>query len=104
MGFPIYGADPFEDIGIDTTGPLLTAFALVCAAELVVGRMLWHRRRAGTVLAIALLPLEAAFWIGFALPLPALAGVIRTAMVAMAWLEMRRATVTTPVQTYRVSR
>jgi hypothetical protein len=47
------------------------------------GRM--QAGRAGAVLALALLPLEFAFWIGFALPLPPVAGVARTAMIVMAW-------------------
>jgi len=64
MGFPTYGEGPFEDIGIDATVPLLAAFLLVCAAEMVAGWMLGHRRRAGAMLALTLLPLESAFWIG----------------------------------------
>ena len=69
LGFPTYGGGPFEDVGIETTVPLLVVFLLVCAAELVTGWLLWHRRRGGAVLALALLPVEFAFWIGFALPL-----------------------------------
>jgi len=91
MSFPAYGAGPFEDVGIDTTVPLLAAFLVVCAAELVVGWMLWQRRRAGAVLALALLPLELAFWIGFALPLPPVAGVARTTIIVMAWPGLRGA-------------
>ena len=91
MGFPAYGEGPFEDLGIDTTVALLAAFLLVCAAELVVGWMLWQRRRAGAVLAIALLPLELAFWLGFALPLGPVAGLARTAMIAAAWPGSRGA-------------
>lgn len=41
--------------GIETTVPLLAAFVLVCAAEVVVGGMLWQRRRAGIALARATL-------------------------------------------------
>ena len=36
--------------------------------EPVAGWLLWHHRRTGAVL--ALLPLELAFWIGFAATLP----------------------------------
>ena len=68
LGFPTYGEGPFEDIGIETTVPLLVLFLLVCAAETAAGWLLWRHRRAGAVLALALLPLEFAFWIGFALP------------------------------------
>jgi hypothetical protein len=47
-----------------------------------------------------LLPVEAVFWYGFALPFPWLIGVLRAVLVALAWksLGAERAT-TTPAQT-----
>ena len=93
LGFPTYSQGPFEDIGLATTVPLLVAFLLVCVAEVVVGWLLWQRRRAGGVLALALLPLEFAFWIGFALPLGPVVGLARTVLLAMAWSSLRRANV-----------
>jgi hypothetical protein len=83
-GFPTYGDGPFETVGIPTSVPLLVAFALVCAAEVVAAVLLWRGRRAGTVLALVLLPVEFAFWIGFALPFGPLLAVVRTAAVALA--------------------
>ena len=91
LGFPTYGQGPFEDVGLETTVPLLVAFLVVCAAELVVGWLLRRQRRAGGVLALALLPLEFAFWIGFALPLGPPVGLARTVLVVMAWSLLRRA-------------
>jgi hypothetical protein len=91
LGFPTYGSGPFEDIGIDTTVPLLGSFLLVCVAELVVGWMLWQHRRAGLLLALALLPIEFAFWIGFLLPLGLLMGLARTAVVLAALSSSPRA-------------
>jgi hypothetical protein len=82
LGFPAYGAGPFESIGLDTTVPLLVTFLAVCLAELVLGYLLWSRR--GAVLAYALLPLELAFWIGFALPIGPLTGLLRTAFLIRA--------------------
>jgi hypothetical protein len=79
MGFPTYGAGPFESIGLETTVPLLLAFLAVCLTEVILGLLLWTRR--GTVLAYALLPLELAFWLGFALPVGPLTGIIRTLLV-----------------------
>ncbi len=81
MGFPTYGDGPFEAIGIPTSVSLLTGFTIVCAAELVVGVLLWKRRRAGHWLSLALLPLEAAYWLGFALPFGPLLGAARTVAV-----------------------
>jgi len=90
LGFPAYGRGPFEDIGIETTVPLLVLFLLACVAEVAAGWLLWQRRRAGAVLALALLPAEFAFWIGFALPLGPVAGLARTVLVLLSWSSLSR--------------
>jgi hypothetical protein len=64
LGFPTYGDGPFEAFGVPTSVPLLTGFATVCAAEAVTGILLWKRRRVCLWLSLALLPLEAAYWLG----------------------------------------
>jgi hypothetical protein len=87
MGFPTYGEGHFEDVGLETTVPLLVAFLLVCVAEIVVGVMLWQRRRAGALLALGLVPIEFIFWIGFLLPLGPLAGLARTVLVVVGWRQ-----------------
>ena len=76
---------------VETTTPLLIAFVLVCSAELVVGWMLWRRKRAALAISLALLPLELAFWLGFALPVAIALGLARTALVLTAWSSGRRA-------------
>ncbi len=58
--------------------PLLVAFLLVCRAELVIGWLLWQHRRPAGLRALALLPVEFVFWIGFALPLGPIVGPART--------------------------
>lgn len=90
LGFPTYAGEPFERIGIDTTVPLLGLFLLVCVAELAAGWLLWQHRRAGVLMALALLPIEFAFWLGFALPLGPLVGLARTALVLTAWSRRAR--------------
>jgi hypothetical protein len=87
LGFPTYGGGPFEDIGIRTTVPLLVLFLLVCVAELIAGWWLWHCRRAGAVLALALLPPE------LDLPAGPVLGLARTALVLLGWrsLSQRKA-------------
>jgi hypothetical protein len=90
MGFPTYGGGPFADIGIRTTLPLLVAFLLACTAELVAGWLLWNRLRAGAVLALALLPVELVFWIGFALPVGPAAGLARTMLLLLGWSSLTR--------------
>ena len=66
---------------------LLVYFGLVLAAVLS-GWQLWEMRKAGAVLNLGLLPVEAVFWIGFALPVPWLFGIARVALVSLAWPEL----------------
>jgi hypothetical protein len=84
MGFPTYGGGPFERWGIQTSIPLLAGFIAVCVAELIVGGLLWSGRPAGLWLALALLPFELVYWIGFALPFGFVFGAIRTTLVIAA--------------------
>jgi hypothetical protein len=83
LGFSTYGDGPFESIGIETSTTLLIVFSLVCLVELVAGLLLWRRRRPGAVLALALLPIELAFWIGFALPFGLVLGLARTVLILL---------------------
>lgn len=85
MGLPTYGEGPFERWGIKTTIPLLVAFVLVCATEFVAGWMLWNSDKGGALLALALLPIELTFWIGFALPFGPIFAVARTGLILIAW-------------------
>jgi hypothetical protein len=84
MGFPTYGHGPFETIGITTSVPLLVGFVAVCAAEVVVGSMLWTGRTNARWLSFALLPFEVSYWIGFALPAGLVLGAMRTVAVVAA--------------------
>jgi hypothetical protein len=81
LGFPTYGDGPFERWGLPTSVALLLCFVAVCAAEVVVGVLLWSDSPAAAWLALALLPVELFFWIGFALPFGPLLGLARTALV-----------------------
>jgi hypothetical protein len=89
LGYPTYGHGPFEDVGIRTSLPLMVSFLLVCLAEVVVGWMLWREHAKAPLLALALLPIEFAFWIGFSLPAGPLLGLARTAAVLTALLKTR---------------
>ena len=40
------------------------------------------------MIAVALLPVEAVFWIGFALPIPSLLGIARVVLIALAWRSL----------------
>ena len=80
-GFPTYGEGPFESLGVPTSAPLITGFAAVCAAECALGYWLWRGRRSSMRLSMALLPLEVAYWLGFALPGGIVFGAARTLAV-----------------------
>ncbi len=84
MGFPTYGDGPFVRIGVPTSIPLLCGFLAVCAAEVVVGVMLWADVSYAASLSYALLPFELTFWIGFALPFGPVLGVGRTVLLLLA--------------------
>ena len=83
MGFPTYGNGPFERIGIHTSTPLLLGFLAVCLAEVAVGCLIWSGAAGATAIALVLLPVELAFWIGFALPFGPPLGIARTILVLL---------------------
>ena len=90
MGYPTYGKGLFESrLGLTTSMPLLSAFTAVCAAECAAGWRLWRRERSGGVLALALLPVEGAFWLGFSLPFGPGLGVARTMALIAGWSSLR---------------
>jgi hypothetical protein len=83
MGFPAYGKGPFEQVGIPTTVPLLAAFLLVCVLEGLAAWLLWGGHKAGALLALVMLPAGAAFWWGFALPIPPVLALVRTVLIVL---------------------
>ncbi len=89
FGFPAYGGGYFERFGIMTSVPLLSAFLLVCVLEGVAGWLLWGGYRSGAILALALLPAGAVFWVGFSLPFPPLFALARTALILLNWSSLR---------------
>jgi hypothetical protein len=84
LGFPTYGDGPFERWGVPNSAALIGAFVGVCALEVVVGVLLWRGASVGPWTALALLPVELVFWIGFALPFGPLLGAVRTGLVIAA--------------------
>jgi hypothetical protein len=82
LGFPTYGDGPFERIGIETSVPLLGGFVVVCAAEVALGVSILKRAPHTRTASYSLLPLELAYWIGFALPAGTVLGLARVALMA----------------------
>ena len=88
LGFPAYGGGPFERHGIHSTVWLLAAFLMVCVLEGVAGWLLWGGHKSGAVLALALVPVGAVFWWGFALPVPWVLAFVRTILILVSWGDL----------------
>jgi hypothetical protein len=86
MGFPTYGGGPFERIGVETTTGLLVGFLVVCVAQLVAGGMLVMDAPYASLLSWVLLPFEFAFWIGFALPVGIVLGLVAAVLLLVSGL------------------
>ena len=89
LGFPAYGGGPFERHGLPTTVPLLAGFLFVCILECAAGWLLWSGSTTGAILAMALLPVGAVFWWGFALPIPPIFAIVRTVLIVLSWRSLR---------------
>ena len=86
--FTMYGGlwtVPFEEGSVLL---LLLGFLVVTLAAAWAAWLVWNGSRWGCVLSLALLPVEAAFWYGFALPLPWLLGFARAALLIAAWKSL----------------
>ena len=88
--FDLYGGPWSSRFADDRVVALLLVYCGLVLAAGLSGWLLWEMRRAGAVLNLLLLPVEAVFWIGFALPIPWLLGMARVALVALAWPELSR--------------
>ena len=88
--FPMYGGPWFERLSREQFTALLVAFLLVEAAVAGSALPLWRGRRSGAVANLALLPVEAVFWLGFALPIPWVVGAARVALIAAGWSSRAR--------------
>lgn len=89
FGFRAYGGGWFERFSPEAFAVLLGLFVGVCAVEAFAGWLLWTGSRTGGILTLALLPIEIAFWSGFAVPIPPIAAVIRLALLASGWNALR---------------
>ena len=86
--FPMYGgpwSSQFEDVTFVIL--LITFFVVLLLAAWASWRM-QKGSKAGAVFGLVLLPVDAVFWLGFALPFPWLIGVARAALVALAWKSL----------------
>ena len=87
--FPAYGGPLSERVTPEVFAVLLGLFTALSALELFAAVLLWQGHHVGGVLAVALLPLEVAFWAGFALPIPPMVAVARLALLWAGWSGLR---------------
>ena len=74
-----------DSLSTDTLTILLISFLLVTVAAAWAAWLLWRGSMLGALTSLIVLPVEAVFWLGFALPFPFLAGLARAALIAAAW-------------------
>jgi hypothetical protein len=67
---------------------LLMAFFGITVVAAGGAWLVWHGSRAGAVLCLVLLPVEAVFWYAFALPIPSLLALARAVLLVMAWRSL----------------
>jgi len=87
--FPMYGAGFYERLSARGFVVSLAIYAAVCAAGFFSGVLLWSGAKVGAYMMIALLPLEAAFWIGYALPIPPIWALLRFGFLIAGWSALR---------------
>ena len=86
--FPMYGGPWSSEVEDGTFAMLLIAFLIVTLVAAWAAWLVWNGSKAGAVLCLVLLPIEAVFWLGFALPFPWLIGIARTALLALEWKSL----------------
>lgn len=83
--FEMYGGPWSSRFDQDLFVALLIAFLLVVVVASWLAWLVRNGSKAGAVLSLLLLPIEAVFWVGFALPFPWLMGLARAALTVGAW-------------------
>ena len=94
--FPMYGGPWSGRLRDDQfVGLLLSFLGLTVLVAWAAGRVRHGSRRAALVSA-GLLPVEAVFWLGFALPVPWVLGAARVALLVAAWRRLHGPQPTSP--------
>ena len=88
--FPMYGGPWWGSLSPEAFAATLGGYAGVTASVAWAGWSMWRGRRSGAVLAVAMIPIEAVFWYGYALPIPPVLALLRVGLIAAAWPRLRR--------------
>ena len=84
----MYGGPWSSRLGDGLFAILLIAFLIVTLVASLAAWLVWNGSTAGAVLSLVLFPIEAIFWLGFALPIPWIFGIARAALLALAWKSL----------------
>ena len=87
--FPMYGGPWSGRLGNDQFAGVLVSYLGLMAVVARGAGQVRHGSRRGAVLSAGLLPVEAVFWRGFALPIPWVLGAARVALLVAAWRQLR---------------
>ncbi|HET7767953.1 MAG TPA: hypothetical protein VFN74_04195 [Chloroflexota bacterium] len=87
--FPMYGGGAFDRWPHTAFVVALGLFAALSALELFAAWLLWQGERLGALMAIALLPIEIVFWVGFAVPIPPVVAIVRAVLLAVGRSALR---------------
>ena len=79
--FTMYGGPWLDGAADSTVVILLLGFLLVVSVAAWAAWLVWNGSRQGVLLSLALLPVEAACCLGFALPFPLVFGIARAALL-----------------------
>ena len=86
--FPMYGGPWSSRLGDGIFAVLLIAFLMMTLVASWAAWLVWNGSKAGAVISLVLLPVEAIFWLGFALPIPWIFGIARAALLVLAWKSL----------------
>jgi hypothetical protein len=87
--FPMYGGGPLDRFSPEVFAVFLGLFTALCALEAYAGWLLWNGEPVGARMTLVLLPVEVAFWVGFAVPVPPLIAIVRLGLLAAGWSALR---------------
>lgn len=87
--FPMYGGGPLDRSSPEIFAVLLGLFTALCAFEAYAGWLLWNSEPVGAWITLLLLPIEVVFWVGFAVPVPPVIGIVRLGLLAAGWSALR---------------
>lgn len=86
--FEMYGGPWWSRYGMETFVWLLLSFLAVTLSAAWAAWLVWGASQLGGILTVVLLPVEAVFWYGFALPIPKVIGLVRVALLVIGWASL----------------